>query len=151
MQNFLAKCRPASAGRNRGIGTGGAGPASPGPSAVNAALGAMSPGPVPGFSEGPPAYSPPSNSATGARGVREKIRPASAGAKNVWHDAQKELPTPPPHALTSGAVPQTQHASHAGRVGIQCVMQLSRVVILLWNTYLGTLGLQAKFAPRVPP
>lgn len=87
--------RPASAGRSRPAA--GPGP-SLGPGAVS---GSGAPGPYPGHGEGPSYDGGGSRGATHA-GMRDKIRPASAGAKNVWNEVQRELPKAPPHATTTG-------------------------------------------------
>lgn len=47
-------------------------------------------------------------------GVREKTRPASAGVKSAWHDAPRELPKAPPHALTSGTSLSYVLIAHTG-------------------------------------
>jgi microtubule-associated protein-like 6 len=40
-----------------------------------------------------------------AAGVRERVRPASGGARNVWDDLPKELPKAPPYGTASEPLP----------------------------------------------
>lgn len=97
--------RPSSAGRQRPNSAGGMG----GTSGHGAGAGA-------GGTHG------------NAQGVRDRIKPASAGVKSAWDEAPKSLPRAPPHGLTSSKLAKAPVRRHThciqtasdGRCAVLC-------------------------------